>query len=180
MWTAHLNSQFRRWLAMMRADIMSAMSVRNRVREGGFTNKHEMQFPTPTRSWTMVTERADRRRAVWKERQMAHHLTQGLVPAGLMPPRAARRLAMQGSVREGQRQLAESAISDFAAVQHRRLQAAGCVGRAAMRQVALTCDVEGLLGRASPLAVTKLEGISNLIALGIAEVVQSTMERLSL
>lgn len=111
---------------------------------------------------------------------MVHHLSQELAPAGLVPPRAARRLAIQRSMREGQRQLAESAISDFAAVQHRRLQAAGCVGRAAMRQVALTCDVEGLLGRGSPLAVTKLEGISNLVALGIAEVLQSTMERLSL
>lgn len=109
---------------------------------------------------------------------MAHDLgsAEGTALVPWTDRRASRRLATQAS----QRRLAEMFISDFAAVQHRRIQAAGCTGRAALRQVALTSDLEGVLGRNSPLAVSRLEGISNLITMGLAEIVQSTMERLAI
>lgn len=109
---------------------------------------------------------------------MAHHSIETSATETSLVPARRNRGFRQRMEQIGRRELAERAISDFAAVQHRRLAAAGCTGRAALRQVALTSDLEGILGRSSPLAVTKLEGISNLVCLGIAGIIQSTMERL--
>jgi hypothetical protein len=110
---------------------------------------------------------------------MAHHLINTATGSSLVPIAASRLLRRRWQQAASPRQLAELAISDFAAVQHRRLEAAGCVGRAALRQIAKTSDLEGILGRLSPLAVSRLEGASNLITMGIAEILDSTMERLA-
>ena len=108
---------------------------------------------------------------------MAHHLRtsngSGLVPF------VGRRSQRLRAMRVNQRQLAEEAISDFASVANRRLEAAGCVGRTGLRQIQTTTAVEEALGRMTMMAVSRLEAASNLITIGICEIISSTMERLA-
>jgi hypothetical protein len=94
-------------------------------------------------------------------------------------PFAGRRSERLRAIRIQNRELAEEAISDFSSVQHRRIEAAGCVGRAGLRQIQTTAAVEEALGRMTMMAVSRLEAASNLITIGICEIISSTMERLA-
>lgn len=91
-------------------------------------------------------------------------------------PRRFRR-AYRGLLNETDAQ--EAMVSMIAAVQTRRLRAMGCTGRTALSEIARTSQAEQTLGTLVPLAVTKLEGVSNLVAVGLAQIVQDTIERLS-
>ena len=58
-----------------------------------------------------------------------------------------------------------------AQVEAARAHAIGYVGQQAMQAVTMVSQMEGQLGQACPLAVTRLQGIADMTALSIAQVV---------
>ena len=59
-----------------------------------------------------------------------------------------------------------------------RAQAVGYVGHQAMQTVAMVSQVEGQLGMACPLAVSRLQGIADMTALSLAEVVSDAARKM--
>lgn len=55
-----------------------------------------------------------------------------------------------------------------------RVHAIGYVGQEGLQTVAMLSQLEGLLGQAVPLAVTRLQGIADITALAIAEEVHAS------
>lgn len=62
-------------------------------------------------------------------------------------------------------------IEQAADLQAAKADAVAYVGRRGMQAVALVSDLEGKLGQLCPLAVSRLQGIADMTALSIAEVV---------
>lgn len=62
-------------------------------------------------------------------------------------------------------------IERQAQIESAKAHAVGYVGQQAMQTVAMVSQMEGQLGQACPLAVTRLQGIADMTALSIAQVV---------
>jgi hypothetical protein len=59
-----------------------------------------------------------------------------------------------------------------------KAHAIGYVGQQAMQAVTMVSQMEGQLGQACPLAVTRLQGIADMTALSIAQVVADSARRI--
>ena len=59
-----------------------------------------------------------------------------------------------------------------------KAHAVGYVGQQAMQAVTMVSQMEGQLGQACPLAVTRLQGIADMTALSIAQVVADLPRKL--
>lgn len=68
-------------------------------------------------------------------------------------------------------------VEQQAIMQVARADAVAYVGRAGMQAVAMVSQLEAQLGQVCPLAVTRLQGIADMTALGIAEVVADTVRK---
>jgi len=75
---------------------------------------------------------------------------------------------------DAQTQLGLAAIESRADMQEARVMAVGHVGRTAMQEVALLSQVEQQLSTIVPSATTRLQGITDIIALQIVEIVADT------
>ena len=62
-------------------------------------------------------------------------------------------------------------IEQQAQIEAAKAHAVGYVGQQAMHAVTMVSQLEGQLGQACPLAVTRLQGIADMTALSIAQVV---------
>jgi hypothetical protein len=70
-------------------------------------------------------------------------------------------------------------IEQAAMTQVARADAVAFVGRAGMQAVAMVSQFEAQLGQACPMAVSRLQGIADMTALGVAEVVADTVRQVS-
>lgn len=59
-----------------------------------------------------------------------------------------------------------------------KAHAVGYVGQQAMQAVTMVSQMEGQLGQACPLAVSRLQGIADMTALAIAQVVADSARKL--
>lgn len=59
-----------------------------------------------------------------------------------------------------------------------KAQAVGYVGSQAMQAVAMVSQLEGQLGQACPMAVTRLQGVADMTALAIAGVVADAARKI--
>ena len=105
-----------------------------------------------------------------------------LVPTGgmrgLVQRADQRSLVRELSTTERARALAEARVEAHAEIQSLKVQAVGYVGQQGLQAVAMLSQLEGQLGQAVPLAVTRLEGIANMTAMSIAQVVADTAWKL--
>lgn len=105
-----------------------------------------------------------------------------LVPTGGMRgfvDRADQRgLSRDLSRTERCRALAEARVEAHAEVQALKTQAVGYVGQQAMQATAMLSQLEGQLGQACPMAVTRLQGIGDITSMAIAQVVIDTAWKL--
>lgn len=69
-------------------------------------------------------------------------------------------------------------VEAAADVQCAKVDAVGAVGQRAMQGTAFLAQIEGQLGQAVPLAVTRLQAIGDLSALAMGMVVTDTVTRL--
>ena len=70
-------------------------------------------------------------------------------------------------------------IEQQAMQQVAKVDAVAYVGRSGMQAVAVVSQFEQQLGTMCPMAVTRLQGIADMTALGVAEVVADTVRRVS-
>lgn len=70
-------------------------------------------------------------------------------------------------------------VEQQAMLQVARADAVAYVGRAGMQAVAMVSQFEAQLGQVCPMAVTRLQGIADMTALGIAEVVADTVAKVT-
>ena len=75
-------------------------------------------------------------------------------------------------------EVALAKVESQALQQVAKAQAVGYVGQQAMQTVALVSQMEQQLGQACPLAVTRLQGIADMTALSVAQVVADTARKL--
>lgn len=78
----------------------------------------------------------------------------------------------------GQTDIDIARVEAAADVQCAKVDAVGAVGQRAMQGTAFLSQVEGSLGQAVPLAVTRLQAIGDLSALAMGMVVTDTVTRL--
>jgi hypothetical protein len=76
------------------------------------------------------------------------------------------------------KQLKLADIEARAELEAARAHAVGYVGQQAMHSVAMLSQLEGQLANICPLATTRLQGIADIAALGIAQVVVDSARRL--
>lgn len=105
--------------------------------------------------------------------------SQDLVPTSHLVRSPGRALARQAAALDHCRQLGLARIEAQAQLEAARAHAVGYVGQQAMQAVAMVSQLEGQLGTMCPLAVTRLQGIADVTAMAIAQVVMDTGRRLS-
>lgn len=111
-------------------------------------------------------------------------MTTDLMPLGGSSGRAVGRredrvLARQLDVLDRTQTYYLARIEAQAQLEAAKAHAVGFVGQQAMQAVTMVSQLEGQLGTVCPLAVTRLQGIADLTALSIAQVVSDTARRLS-
>lgn len=100
-------------------------------------------------------------------------------PGGLIQSRDERVLSRQLAHLERGRTVGIARLEVAAQVEAARVHAVGYVGQQAMQSVAMVSQLEGQLGQICPLAVSRLQGIADITALSIAQVVSDAHRRLS-
>lgn len=70
-------------------------------------------------------------------------------------------------------------LEQGAQVEATKAHAVNYVGQQAMQAVALTSQLEAQLGQACPMAVTRLQGIADITALAVSDVVMNSARKLS-
>lgn len=111
---------------------------------------------------------------------MSHDLVP--IPSGLtgaVERRADRHLLRQLSDVDRSKSLAIAKVEARAQEEAARAHAVGYVGQQAMHAVTMVSQLEGQLGTVCPLAVARLQGIADMTALSIAQVVGDASRRLS-
>lgn len=86
-------------------------------------------------------------------------------------------LARQLGTVERSRTLSLAKLESAAQIQASKVHAVGFVGQQAMQAVAMVSQLEQQLGQACPLAVTRLQGIADMTALSMAQVVADTARK---
>lgn len=100
-------------------------------------------------------------------------------PGGLARSRREDRLAHRAVTsyqRSGAVALAQ--IEQQAQVEAAKTHAIGFVGQQAMQAVTMVSQLEAQLGQACPLAVTRLQGIADITALSVAQVVADAARKI--
>ncbi len=92
--------------------------------------------------------------------------------------REERTLGRQFSRLEQHRAVGMARIETQAQMESAKVHAIGYVGQQAMQAVTMVSQMEGQLGAACPLAVTRLQGIADMTALSIAQVVADTARKI--
>ncbi len=92
------------------------------------------------------------------------------------------RLEQRGTARslarlQANTEIGLASIESAAMLQVAKADAVAYVGRAGMQAVAMVSQFEQQLGTMCPLAVTRLQGIADMTALGVAEVVAETVRK---
>jgi hypothetical protein len=100
-------------------------------------------------------------------------------PAGYPARRADRALAHQLDGLERNKALGLARIEQRAQIEAAKAHAVGYVGQQGMQAVAMLSQMEGQLGQACPMAVTRLQGIADMTALSIAQVVADSARRMN-
>ncbi|MGH3428789.1 MAG: hypothetical protein ACRDQZ_14690 [Mycobacteriales bacterium] len=101
-----------------------------------------------------------------------------MVPfGGGLARRESRRVGRELARMDGQGQLALARISQQADLQAERVAAVGYVGKRALHEVAMLSQLEVQLSALVPSAMPRLQGIGDLTALAMAEVVGETVRR---
>ncbi len=78
---------------------------------------------------------------------------------------------------DGQGQLELARINQQADLQAERVSAVGYVGKRAMHEVAMVSQLEVQLSVLVPAAIPRLQGIGDLTALAMADVVSATVRK---
>lgn len=99
-----------------------------------------------------------------------------LIPAAggsnnFLDRREDRALVRQIGGLERSKAMGMARVEAQAQLESAKAHAVGYVGQQAMQAVAMVSQMEGQLGQACPLAVTRLQGIADMTALAIAQVV---------
>ena len=101
-----------------------------------------------------------------------------MVPfGGGLARRESRRVGRELARMDGQGQLYLAGISQQADLQAERVAAVGYVGKRALHEVAMLSQLEVQLSALVPSAMPRLQGIGDLTALAMAEVVGETVRR---
>jgi hypothetical protein len=103
---------------------------------------------------------------------------QDLVRSQNLPKREARDLSRNLSRLDGHGRLKLSRIGQVAELQAATVRAIGYVGKTAMHQTATIGQVEQVLGRLAPATSDRLQGMAELTALAMAEVLGETARRM--
>lgn len=98
---------------------------------------------------------------------------------GLSQSRDERALSRQLARLEGGRVVGIARLEVAAQIEAARVHAVGYVGQQALQAVAMVSQMEGQLGQICPLAVSRLQGIADITALSVAQVVSEAHRRLS-
>lgn len=102
--------------------------------------------------------------------------TRGL--AGYVDKREDRALGRHLSVLDRSKTIGLAKIEQQAELESAKAHAIGYVGQQAMQAVTMVSQMEGQLGQACPLAVSRLQGIADMTALSIAQVVADSARRI--
>lgn len=97
-------------------------------------------------------------------------------PGGLTR-REARKLAQGLSRLDAQGRFDIARVNQAAELQAERVAAVGYVGKRAMHEVAMLSQLEQQLSALVPMATARLQGLGDLSALAMAEVVSETVRR---
>jgi hypothetical protein len=101
-----------------------------------------------------------------------------MVPLGsLIARRESRELGRQLSRLEGKGRLELATINQQADLQAERVGAVAYVGKRALHETAMLSQLEVQLAMLVPAATSRLQGLADLTALGMAEVVAETVRR---
>lgn len=93
-------------------------------------------------------------------------------------PRQDRALARSLGCLERSKTLGLARVESAAQLEAARAHAVGYVGQQAMQAVTMVSQLEGQLGTMCPLAVTRLQGIADITAMSIANVVMDAARKL--
>lgn len=99
-------------------------------------------------------------------------------PGGLVRSRDDRVLSRQLAHLERSRSVGIARLEVAAQLEAARVHAVGYVGQQALQSVAMVSQLEGQLAQICPMAVGRLQGIADLTALAIAQVVSDSHRRL--
>lgn len=108
-----------------------------------------------------------------------HGLSATTGMSGALERREERALVRRLSALDRQRVVNLAEIEVKAQTQAARAHAVAYVGEQAMQSVAMLSQLEGQLGQICPLAVTRLQGIADMTAVGIAQVVANAVREVS-
>jgi hypothetical protein len=108
---------------------------------------------------------------------MSNELVPSSVVGGVVERRESRTLSRQIGALERSKAVGLAKIEQQAQIQAAKAHAVGYVGQQAMQAVAMVSQMEGQLGHACPLAVTRLQGIADMTALSIAQIVADTARK---
>lgn len=102
-----------------------------------------------------------------------------LVPSsGFLPTTSDRRLNRSLTALHDQRVVGLARLEAVAELQACKVAAMAYVGERAMHRVAALSQLEGQLAQIVPLATSRLEALTNMTALALAEIVTETRYRL--
>lgn len=102
-----------------------------------------------------------------------------IVPTRGAAVRESRQLSRQLSRLEGEGRLEMARIDQEAELQAERLSALAYVGKRAMHDVTMLSQLEVQLSALVPSAIPRLQGIGDITALAMADVVSGTVRRVS-
>lgn len=100
-----------------------------------------------------------------------------IVPRGGGFGRESRRVGRELARMDGQGQLEIARVNQQADLQAERVSAVGYVGKRAMHEVAMVSQLEIQLSSLVPGAIPRLQGIADLTALAMADVVSETVRK---
>ena len=92
--------------------------------------------------------------------------------------REDRALARQIGGLERSKSVGMARIEVQAEMEAAKVHAIGYVGQQAMQAVTMVSQLEGQLGQACPMAVTRLQGIADMTALSVAQVVADSARKI--
>lgn len=99
-------------------------------------------------------------------------------PGSYMTRREDRLVGRQISRLELSKEIGLARIEQEAQIEAAKAHAVGYVGQQAMQAVTMVSQMEGQLGQVCPLAVTRLQGLADMTALSIAQVVADSARKI--
>lgn len=99
-------------------------------------------------------------------------------PTDKVQRRADRAMSRELEGLERSQQLAVARIESQAQIEATRVHAVGYIGQQAMHAVTMVSQLEGQLAQLCPLATTRLQGIADITAFALAQVVSDSVRRL--